>query len=261
LTFRSVAVLKDIVRPLIPSFLRPHRLAYNRILRYSQGKIVSGPFAGQIHLTNEVDFVVPAMLMGSYEKELYPVIEEVLANPPKVFIDIGAAQGYFAIGFAKCAPASRHVGFELFEPSVKQLKRTAAANGVSIDVRGQCTTELLNDVLEDRSFVMCDVEGYEIELIDPIKSPLLKTAVMIVETHERVFGGYTIEDLIERFKATHSIQVIDTRKRTYDDLPFRIKDPWTLKQVDERRSGPQSWLFLKPLEAAGARDMVDSKKP
>lgn len=253
-------MFKDMVRPFIPPFLRPHRLAYNRILRHSRGHIVSGPFAGQIHLTDKTDFVVPAMLIGSYEKELYPVIKEVLASPPKVFIDIGAAQGYFAIGFAKCAPASRHICFELFEPSVKQLRRTAAANDVSIDVRGQCTTELLNEVLEDRSFVMCDVEGYEIELIDPIKSPLLKSAVMIVETHENVFGGYTIEDLIERFKGTHSIQVIETQKRTYDDLPFRIKDPWTLKQVQEGRSGPQSWLFLKPLEAANVCHGAVSKE-
>src|ERR1700722_1559306 len=122
-------MLKDIVRPFIPPFLRPNRLAYNRILRRSRGQIVSGPFAGQIHLTDKSDFVVPAMLMGSYEKEIYPIIEEVLVSPPKVFIDIGAGQGFFVIGFEKCPPASRHICFELFEPVVKQLKRTAAPNG------------------------------------------------------------------------------------------------------------------------------------
>jgi hypothetical protein len=240
-------MLKDIIRPFIPRPIRPQRLAHSRILRHSRGQIVSGPFAGQTYLTEKTDFVVPAMLMGSYEKELHPAIEEVLDRPPKLFVDIGAAQGYYAIGFAKCAPASRHICFELSEKSRGQLTRTALANNVSIDVREECTTELLNEALEDRCFVICDVEGYEIELIDPIKCASLKNATMIVETHEIVPGVNTIEVLIERFKATHSIQVIDARKRTYDDLTFWLKDPWTLREVDERRSGPQSWLFLRPL--------------
>jgi hypothetical protein len=243
-------VLKEIVRPFVPGFLRPRRLAYDRILRHARGQIVSGPFAGQIYLTGKIDFIVPAMLMGCYEKELHPIIEEVLIDPPKVFIDIGAAQGYYAIGFAKGAPGSRHICFELNPRSVDQLNRTAVANNVSIDVRGECTTEGLNEVIEESTFLICDVEGYEIELLDPIKSPLLRTAVMIVETHERVLGGNTLEDLVARFEATHTIQVIKSQRRTYADLPFRVKDPWTLRQVDERRSGPQSWLFLKPRRIA-----------
>jgi hypothetical protein len=241
-------LMKELIRPFMPKRLHPRNLAYNRIIRHSRGRVISGPFAGQIYLTDDTDFIEPAMLMGTYEKELYPSIELLLRSPPTLFIDVGAAQGYFAVGFARRAHHSRHIAFEFHEPRVAQLKRTAVANAVTIEWQGQCTPELLNSALQqaDSTFVMCDVEGYESELIDPASSPLLRQAKMIIETHELVFGGNTTEQIIKRFESTHDINVVKMRRRTAEDLPFYIRDRWTVQQLDEGRLTAQNWLVMNP---------------
>jgi hypothetical protein len=239
--------VKSILRSVLPKTLHPSNLARARIIHASHGKVIAGPFAGQTYITAAEDFIEPGMLMGVYEKELHQTIESLLQDPPELFINIGASQGYYAVGFALRAPNSRHIAFEFYEPRLSQLKRTMAANSTAIELWGKCTKESLQTALEQsaNAFVLVDVEGYERELLDPAHIPLLYQARMVIETHEQLANGVT-DEIFDRFKRSHSIYVLEPSKRTANDLPFLICDRWTVGQLDEGRSSSQKWLVMHP---------------
>ena len=241
--------VKEIIRSILPKQFHPHNLARARIIRRSQGKIIAGPFAGQIYITCDEDFIEPSMLMGVYECELHSAIEKVLREPPALFVNVGASQGYYAIGFARRAPRSRHVAFEVYQPRIAQMKRAMAANSAAIELHGECSPESLQNALEqcDRAFIIVDVEGYERELLDPIKVPSLVHAKMIVETHDQPSNNIT-EELAHNFRSSHKLEIIGARERSADDLPFLFSDPWTIGQLIEGRPMSQKWLFMEPVD-------------
>jgi len=240
-------IVKDVIKAILPNSLHPHNLARARIIRRSRGKVIAGPFADQIYITCDEDFIEPSMLMGVYENELHPAIEEVLKKPPALFVNVGASQGYYAVGFARRAPQSRHVAFEIYEPRILQLNRTMAANSVAVELLGQCTPESLQGILKDSddAFILVDVEGYEKELLDPVRVPGLRKTKMIVETHDHIVDGVT-DELTRRFESSHRIKVVGLGRHTADDLPFLICDRWTIGQLNEGRPESQKWLIMDP---------------
>ncbi len=75
--------------------------------------IAAGPFAGMRYLDASSGSVLGAKLLGCYEAELHGVVREVCAMQPDVVVDVGAAEGYYAAGFARFpANAPRVVAFE-----------------------------------------------------------------------------------------------------------------------------------------------------
>jgi hypothetical protein len=41
---------------------------------------------------------VLSKLLGTYESELHPVLHEILIKPYELIVDVGSAEGYYAIG-------------------------------------------------------------------------------------------------------------------------------------------------------------------
>ena len=79
----------------------------------------SGPFAGlRFYVTKaavgapRVADCLPAKLIGCYEQELHPGIERLLGSSPSTIVNVGAAEGYYAVGLAMRAPGSRVHAFE-----------------------------------------------------------------------------------------------------------------------------------------------------
>ena len=68
----------------------------------------------------------------------------------------------------------------------RQARRLARLNGVSGRVRvfGECTHFKLNELITGETFVVCDIEGHELVLLDPVKVPGLKEADLLIEVHE-----------------------------------------------------------------------------
>lgn len=87
---------------------------YDRIV-YSQNKllnilsnnsselvVLNGPFKGLKYPFKEAfGSVFTPKIIGTYELELHSIVNEILVSGYKHIIDIGAAEGYYSIGFAK----------------------------------------------------------------------------------------------------------------------------------------------------------------
>jgi len=197
-----------------------------------------------------------AMLIGTWEIELNDQISNLLdSNPCNVFC-IGAAEGYYAVGFASKLPNSKVYAFEIQNKYRQFLHKLSLANNCkNIEVLGECTTALLDHYLvkgNSSSLIICDIEGGEIELLDLNEVPALKRSSILVETHE-MYVTDCEETLINRFKKTHSFTVIRGRERTLQDLPNKLNflrlissSKRILGLMGEGRPYPMNWLYLEP---------------
>jgi hypothetical protein len=66
-----------------------------------------GPFAGMIYpeSTVKVRNLIPKMI-ASYEDELTPWIEEAVAKNYPTIVNVGSADGYYAVGLARRLPGA-----------------------------------------------------------------------------------------------------------------------------------------------------------
>lgn len=246
--------LKQFLKSVVPRRLHPDSFAKHKIAGTSQGRVLSGPFRGMRSLTCPEDFVDYPMLLGTYEKELHPLVEEIQHGGFHTLLEIGSAQGYYAVGFAMICPQMRIITFELNPEAREQLTRAARANGVleRITQYGNCDPAELTKHLSDPvgSLIIVDIDGGEAELIDPVKVPALRQATILMEEHECFVPG--IIALIEgRFRATHTICRVHQQKRSLLDLCVRslFWDSWLLKAAHERPPG-NSWIYMRPLAEA-----------
>lgn len=151
-------------------------------------------------------------LLGTYELELHPVVEALRPQASyQHIVNIGAGEGYYAVGLARQLPQSRLTAYEADPESRAILNRMAQLNEVAsrITIREFCTPSLLQEALQglEHTLVVCDVEGGEQELLDPASIPELSQADILVELHDFLIAG--ISDVIrQRFATTHRITEI-----------------------------------------------------
>jgi len=201
-------------------------------------------------------------LLGIYERELHPYIERACALNLSHIINLGAAEGYYAVGMSLRNPGARIIAFESQAQERWGLTERARINGVvnRLGILGKCEPEDLKRVLADapRPFIVCDVEGYESVLLDPAIVPLLQHSWILVELHEFVEQGIT-EKVRKRFERTHKISHVWQQERKLADFPFQdfytrfLPKRYLCWAVSESRPERMSWFWMEPASAPGAQ--------
>ena len=245
------------LRRLATGFLRtPLSIAIEVAVKcISHYRVQAGPFKGMIFHSPTLP-----MLMGTYEMETYPAIERLHNCQVKRVINIGAAAGFYAIGFARLFPDATVDAFETEAAFAEMMHQNAIRNCVRerIVSSGICTVldvARLTD-LPGLSLIAIDVEGAEVELLDPVKAPGLKDSLVFVELHDIHLPGCT-DTIRERFSETHEIQEFFTLERKLSAFPFHwMKAPpllWIrsyrkalVESMTESRPGPQNWFLMIP---------------
>src|SRR5688572_440816 len=117
----------------------------------------AGPFAGLKYMHRASGSVLLPKLVGSYEAELHPAIERVVSTAYDVVVDVGAAEGYYAVGLAKRLPQSKVFAYDIDPVARKACEKLAVVNGVAdrVYVRGRCDHAELNAILTGKSLVVC----------------------------------------------------------------------------------------------------------
>lgn len=180
-----------------------------------------GPFAGMRFpdaARGHASFLA-AKLLGAYERELHPLLLEAVAGGPAAVVDIGSAEGYYVVGLAmRSGPGVEVIGFETDPGGRKVCREMAALNGVAARVRllSRCDPQALSAVLPERAFVLCDCEGYEVDLLDPRRVPNLATSTILAELHPLVVPEVEAR-MRERFGTTHDIVVVNPGPRPPSD--------------------------------------------
>ena len=226
------------------------------IVRRANGRVVTGMFAGMQYVEQSSGSVWLPKLLGTYEQELAPHLEPLLRQNFDVIVVAGAAEGYYAVGFALKSNAQKIVAFEPNPQARGLLSELALKNGVAeqVIVKGICDLSGLKAVLDasSKSLVFVDIEGGEALLLDPLMIPQLQKSTIVVEVHEMAIHGVG-QLLRDRFRGTHNVVEQPTVQRTAEDYPLERDGMWrqltdgAVEQLlSERRGGEMSWLILTP---------------
>lgn len=225
-------------------------LIQNTVLQQQGTVVMSGPLKGLDFLPQSAEGCHVAKLLGCYEQPLLPYIEHAIqANYPTV-LNIGCAEGYYAVGMARRMPHTSVRAFDLNPKAQETCAALAARNGVAdrVGIGALFAPADFATYANQRVLVLCDIEGAERQLLDPEIAPALAAMDMIVESHECLVPGVT-RQLIERFASTHAVTVVqDNGQRQIPDAPAWFNSLAHLDQLLatwEWRSGPTPWLVMK----------------
>lgn len=192
-------------------------------------------------------------LLGSYERELHPVIEEICREGYSEIVDVGCAEGYYAVGLARRIPTARIYAYDTDPEAVRLCRTMAELNGVSdrITIGALFDAEALKAIpFTRKGLILSDCEGFEKKLFGKETVSLLASSDLLVEVHD--FLDITISSYIRQlFEPTHDIEVIqsldDIKKAqtyTFDELaPYDLATRKTL--LAESRPAIMEWFWMR----------------
>ncbi len=188
-------------------------------------------------------------LLGVYESELHPHFEAMLHDGVDVIVDVGCAEGYYAVGLARLAPGVPVYAHDIDPNARAACARLADLNGVSeqVIIGGEITAADLQAFDGRRVLLVVDIEGAEVDLLDPSRAPALQQMSMIVETHD-VYRSGAEATIRARFEETHDIVRVQQEPKAFT-LPPWMRDLNQLDQllaVWEWRLQPTPWLVMQP---------------
>jgi len=226
-------------------------LIQNTLLQQQGTIVMQGPLQGLNFLPQSAEGCHIAKLLGCYEQPLQPFIEAAIAAGYPTILNIGCAEGYYTVGMALRMPNTRVLAHDLNPKAQEVCAELAHKNQVSDRVAvGSLFSPADFAAYEGQKLLlMCDIEGAERELLDPVLAPALKGMDIIVESHECLITGVT-QLLIDRFKDSHQITLVqDDGQRQLVTPPAWFLNLAHLDQLLatwEWRSGPTPWLVMKP---------------
>jgi SAM-dependent methyltransferase len=207
--------------------------------------VLGGPFRGMKYprqaLLNRNGIPI---LFGTYELELHEVIEEAISKRFDRIIDIGCAEGYYAVGLARRTEATVYA-FDCEPREMFYCRKMARLNGVEdrMHVRSWCDEATLKKTAIGRCLIISDCEGYEALLFSDDIAPILWNSDLIIEVHEGTEGEVG-NILIKRFRDTHHVRVLEFHAAS---VGKEVPEEW-MKFAREIRHEGQQWLYLTALE-------------
>lgn len=217
-------------------------------------KIVhAGPFAGMKYTDKAIGSNYLHKLIGSYESVLHQYIHSLRQKNFDTIIDIGAAEGYYLVGFGKMFPHSRLVGFEIEEEGRLLIQEMYEKNNLhnKIILEGEATVNNVAPYITDSTLLVCDCEGAEVDILNPlVEKVFTKVDTAIIELHDFIRPGIK-EALTERFANTHHITVVPFRTADVSEFPFLNSITNKTEQYEilrERGWQEQEWIILERKE-------------
>jgi hypothetical protein len=230
-------------------------LIQNTLLQQNGTLVMQGPLQGLDFLPQSAEGCHIAKLLGCYEQPLQAFVEQAVQKQYATILNIGCAEGYYAVGMARRMPATQVLAHDLNPKAQEICTALAHKNGVSdrVKIGGLFKPEDFAAHAGQNVLLMCDIEGAEKELLDPVAAPALKHMDIIVESHECLVPGIT-QLIIDRFSQSHQITLVQ------DDGQRQLSKPpqWFVKlsHLDqllatwEWRSGPTPWLVMQAKDAS-----------
>jgi hypothetical protein len=230
-------------------------LIYNTIIESEGSKIFQGPFKGMNFFSNPADIsegcLVPKII-GSYESELHPFIDDLKINKPNIIINIGAAEGYYSVGLKLLLQDTDVFAYDIDPKSKEKTLELSKLNNVNISCRDEFSSSELNDLEKKDIFILCDIEGAELNLFNEDEIIKYKNCRLIIETHSTNIG-HSKDILPNLFSKTHNIKVIEQTGSDSFEVPEIISQSNHLDILLSKwecRTHPTPWLSLTPKNKA-----------
>lgn len=195
---------------------RRERLS-RELAEWLQGKVAYGPFKG-LDLDPEMSWsqaALSSMLLGCYELEVMNAIHSQEFAERTHFVDIGAADGFYAVGGLRNGRFQSADVFELTQSGREKIRRNAERNGVLNQMRifgaaDSQLTEILAGVNWHNTILLCDIEGDEFDLFDDACLDSVNGAMILIEIHNWVtefWNRYTA--LLKRAASRFELRLLE----------------------------------------------------
>ncbi len=165
-----------------------------RLFQSSDGQVLYGAFKGmRLASTSWSARDVGSILLGQYERQ---VVDAIMGSPEShsIFVDVGAADGIYAVGLTLNNRFLSSYCFESSEASQLSIRENAIANNVEsrITILGTARANFLSiltheyDVDLTKALFLIDIEGGEFDLLTSQNLKRMRDSVVIVEIHKNV---------------------------------------------------------------------------
>jgi len=220
-------------------------LIQNTLLNLHGVRVQGGPFAGMEFLPGSTEGCHVPKLLGCYEGELHGIVEAVVATGYEQIVNIGCAEGYYAVGLAQRCPGVRIIACDANPGAQQACRELASRNGVAerVTVAGLFHPETFQSFQGRRTLFLIDIEGNELELLEGMPVTELASFDFIVECHD-CFGLKVSDRLTRHFAASHAQRLVKHEVRCVA-LPALFDQLGHLDQllaIWEWRGGPTPWL-------------------
>lgn len=241
---------------------RFHRAQVEARARLFQGaapRVITGPFSGMPYLDETVWGSIVPKWLGSYEWELGGVVSEIVDRGYAAVVDVGCAEGYYAVGLARRLVDSRVFAFDADPFSRGQARRLAALAGVSerVSMGSFCRHSDLETIrrgFAGSMLIVCDIEGSEWEFLDPVRCRHLEECDILVEIHEVSGIRDSGTSMRDRFAATHEIHSIALAGSAEWAASHAVRfsglgldQAWLESMAQEFRARGNAWMWMKSL--------------
>jgi hypothetical protein len=198
---------------------------------------------------------VAAKLMGLYECEVVDVLVQAAQGGRSTLIDMGAADGFFAVGCLQNDMFKMAVAYEATEAGRSALGDNAHRNGVAdrLKIRGRVEATTIPDLVRSGTnladaVVLCDIEGGEFDLFTIENLKALRQAVLIIEAHDWSADKDTLDELVDRARKYFDVRRFRTGARDLSGIEclhdWSDNDRWLVASEGRRELG--TWIHCVP---------------
>lgn len=222
-----------------------------RLYPSSEPIVKFGPFCNMKYLDDTVWGSIVPKWLGSYESELWGVMQWIIDFKYDTIFDVGCAEGYYAVGLALNCPNANIYAYDIDPISRSQCLNLWKLNESRgrLKILKKCTSKEFLQKSKGKTLIVCDIEGAELDLLNPEDSRSLINSDILVEIHKT---SHTVEEnssiLLKRFNKTHEATLIESNSQ---QIPLIISQTLNIspdiikKYTSEGRPYIQNWLFLK----------------
>jgi hypothetical protein len=180
-------------------------------------------------------------LLGTYEQELHGVIEVISHRRYEMVIDIGSAEGYYAVGLARML-GTKVLAYDPEPDERRYCEEAARLNGVSsmVELKGLFWRSDIASLRDVRVLCICDCEGFEAHLFNEESTPGTAGWDLLIELHGDAEGRLMNLPWPHRMTTIHSVP----RSARFKELEG-LGDQ--AKLLSEYRGSPQTWLWCESL--------------
>ena len=244
---------------IIGPFEKRKKFLSNKLVEEFNGVIRYGPFKGLKFISESswgAGGDMASMLLGLYEKEILISLQNI-PDQYKIFIDLGAADGYYGIGTLVNGMFEKSYCYEMNVVSQKIIKKNAELNNVAsrVLIRGFADKYFYKDFKNDeidQSILLVDIEGAEFDLFDKNLFKKFSKSIIFIELHPWIFknnGHEELQKLENDAKEYFTIKKITTTSRDLSEFEelkrWSDTDRWLI--CSEGRPVLMTWWRLDPL--------------
>lgn len=197
-----------------------------------------------------------SMLLGIYEKEVLEALVE-LSSGRSTFIDVGAADGYYAVGAIRSGYFDNAYCFEISEDGRGAIRANARRNRIEdrIHIYGKAEEGFLDVLLEDfdidlgSTVLLMDIEGAEFEILKDFEFEKIQHCALIIEVHDwEAPTDFGLVELVRKAERYFNVVWLETGSRDlsrFQELTdWPDDDRWIL--CSEGRRQVMKWMVLTP---------------